>query len=231
MVLSLGDMIEGCEGWYPQQPHRVEMNLRDQIHTARRLIVRGLKEFSDLAPAVEVVAVGGNHGENREDGKSRTDFADNFDVGIYEAVSDQLGENPERFNNIVFRIPHEELSQTVKERGHVIGLFHGHQVGKGRFTFTKFDNWIKSQAMSRRPIGDADILINGHYHFHFMRYIGQRIHIQAPTLDGGSGWYDEMSGGQEKPGTLVFTLDEDGIDMMKVLSAERGERPDKWAGV
>lgn len=227
LVVSIGDMIENCTGYYPQQAARVEMNLREQEQTVRRLIVRGLKDFSDAAPAVEVLVVGGNHGENREEGKSFTDFADNFDVGVYEAVMDQLAENTERFNNIVFRIPQADLTQTIDEHGHVIGIFHGHQVS-GR-TITAMDKWIQQQAVARTAVGDADILVNGHFHHFYHRHLGPRHHLQAPTLDGGSEWFDQKAGGNEPAGTLVFTVDDDGLDNVRVLKAERTERPDKWS--
>lgn len=222
LIASIGDMIESCDGQYAQQTFRVEMNLRDQEHTARRLVVEGIKTLSDYAPVVEVLPVGGNHGENRKDGKSFTDFADNFDVSIFEAVKDQLGENPDRFGHVVFRIPREDLTQTIDLHGHILGILHGHQARRGGATTeAKIDKWLEGQLKARRPIGDADIIVNGHYHRFLFRTVGPRWHIQIPAMDGGSQWWDQVAGGGDPAGQVVFTIDENGLDNLRVFPAAR----------
>lgn len=216
VVASLGDLIENCAGHYAQQTFRADRNVRDQENTARRLATAGIKAFADICPVV-VLPVGGNHGEVRMNGASFTDFADNVDVGLYEPVADQLAENP-RFDNVRFHIPQADLTQTIDLHGHVLGLFHGHQV---RGAGDKVANWWKGQMKARAPIGDADIILNGHFHSLIVRSVGPRTHIQIPAVDGGSDWFDQTSGGGDPAGQVVFTVSDDGWDRLRVFELSR----------
>ena len=89
VVCGLGDLGEACSGFYNQQAFRVQLNSRDQRVLVRRMIVQALKEWT-MAPEVLVAAVGGNHGEERLNGQSYTDFADNRDVAVFEDVAEIL---------------------------------------------------------------------------------------------------------------------------------------------
>lgn len=216
VVASLGDLIENCAGFYPQQTYTVDLSLTEQEYLVQTLLVRGLKELSDLADEVLVLPVGGNHGENRADGKSFTDFADNFDVSVFRHVRDILQEN-ERFANVAFHIPSADLTQTLDVHGHILGIVHGHQATSGATVSKKIDTWWESQMRARAPIGDADILLNGHYHHLLVRSSGPRTHIQIPSMDMGSEWWDNSKGGREPQGQVVFTVTEDGWDNLRVL--------------
>lgn len=220
VVASLGDIVEGCSGFYAQQPYRVELNTREQRRTARQVIVSGLKAFSDVAP-VTVLAVGGNHGEVRNDGKSFTDFADNIDVAVIEDAADILAEN-ERFDDVSFHIPRADLTQTIDLHGTVVGLAHGHQarIG-GAKPAQKIETWWQGQMKGRQPIGDADVLLTGHYHHLLIQSIGPRTHMQAPALDGGSEWWTDIAGTDSPAGVLTFTVGSDGWDHLRVLPAAR----------
>jgi hypothetical protein len=168
-----------------------------------------------------VLPVGGNHGEVRNGGgQSFTDFSDNFDVGVFEPVADQLAENP-RFEHVRLHIPRADLTQTVDVHGHILGLFHGHQAKRGASVSQKIDNGLAGQMKARAPIGDADILLNGHYHHFLARSIGPRTHIQVPALDGGSDWFDQTAGGREPAGQVLFTIDADGWDNLRMFPAVR----------
>lgn len=216
VVASLGDLIENCAGFYPQQTYTVDLSLTEQEYLVQTLLVRGLKELSDLADEVLVLPVGGNHGENRADGKSFTTFADNFDVSVHRHVRDILSEN-DRFSNVGFHIPSADLTQTLDVHGHILGLVHGHQATSGATVSKKIDTWWEGQMRARAPIGDADILLNGHYHHLLIRSSGPRTHIQIPSMDMGSEWWDDTKGGREPQGQVVFTITEDGWDNLRVL--------------
>lgn len=220
VVASLGDIVEGCTGHYSQQTYRVELNNREQRRTARQVIVAGLKAFSDIAP-VTVLPVGGNHGEVRNEGASFTDFADNIDVAVIEDAADILSEN-ERFENVTFHIPHADLTQTIDLHGTIVGLAHGHQAKRGGSSpAQKLENWWQGQMKGRQPIGDADVLLSGHFHHLIVQSIGPRTHMQAPALDGGSEWWVDTSGLDSPAGVLTLVVGEDGWDHMRVLPAVR----------
>ena len=217
VVPVLGDLIENCAGFYPQQTYTVDLSLTEQEYLVQNLLTQGIKLFSDLAGEVIVLPVGGNHGENRTDGASFTDFADNFDVAVFRHVRDILAENPDRFGNVHFAIPKADLTQTVEVDGWVIGLLHGHQATRGATISAKIDNWWQGQMKARDPIGDADVLLNGHYHHFIARSVGPRWHFQMPSMDMGSEWWDQTHGGREPSGQVAFTVSEDGWDNLRIF--------------
>lgn len=219
VVASLGDLVEGCGQHYAQQTWRAQLNERDQRKTVRHTVVAGLKAFSDVAP-VTVLPVGGNHGEVRNNGKSFTDFADNIDVAVFEDTADILAEN-DRFENVTFHIPQADLTQTIDLHGTIVGLAHGHQARGGGSVEQKILRWWRGQMEGRQPIGDADILLTGHYHHLQVQQQGSRTWMQAPALDGGSEWFTNVSGLDSPAGVLTFTVSEDGWDNLKVLPATR----------
>jgi len=219
VVCSLGDLIENCAGFYAQQTFTVDRNLREQERIVRRLITQGLKTFADLAPVV-VLPVGGNHGENRANGKSFTDFGDNWDVGLFEPVAELMGENP-RFDNVGFHIPDADLTQTIDVHGTILGLVHGHQAKGGGKPHDKMMRWWDGQARGRLPIGDADVLLVGHHHHLMVREYGPRTIIQCPAMDGGSEWFADMTGEDSPPAAVTFTVGADGWSNFDVMGFSR----------
>ena len=211
-ILSLGDIIENCAGFYPNMTYGVELNLRDQVKVARRIMVKALTEWSPLFKNVVVCAIAGNHGENRDSGKTFTNFADNHDVAVVEQVQEILEQNPKAFGHVKFYIPEEELSATIEISGKIVGFAHGHQfrsgvsVKTGRFAFDKGIKWFAGQCMGREPIGDADLLVWGHFH-HYIKYPNRGSwFIQAPSMDDGSKWFKDMTGDEAPPGQVSFTI-------------------------
>ena len=83
--------------------------------------------------------------------------------------------------------------------GTIIGATHGHVFRKG-----KGHDWWARQAHARHRIAAADILLTGHYHHLRIEQDGDRLWMQAPTVDTGSPWYDQRHGGRSTPGTLTF---------------------------
>ena len=68
-IISLGDIIENCNGHYDTQTFGVQLNLRDQVKVARRIMVKAITEWAPLFDNVVISAIHGNHGENRNNGK------------------------------------------------------------------------------------------------------------------------------------------------------------------
>ncbi len=207
-IISLGDMIENCDGYYAQQTFRADLNRRDQVNLLRRLILKAIERWSPLFDRVVVACVGGNHGENRKEGKSFTDFADNDDVAVFDQIEDVLSANPERFGHVSFKIPKDNLAMTLDVYGVIVGLAHGHQAGKGANPIQRLTNWWKDQALGMQPVGDAKLLFTGHYHHFSLVNLGERTHIQAPALDGGSDWWRNATGMHAHPGILTLMVGE-----------------------
>lgn len=204
LVAASGDIVEGCE-IYPHQSWELQGDMRDQENAGRRLIVAGLKQFAQHFDDIQVLAVGGNHGERRVDGK-RTNRHDNADVKVFEQAADILAEHS-YYEHIKFRVPREDLAATLSVEGWVLGLTHGHIAGKGAGSpEAKLLGWYKGQAAGKRPAGDSDVLVTSHYHHPRLADWGGCLWMQAPTMDGGSPQHEEMFGLGAKPGLLTFGM-------------------------
>lgn len=218
VAACLGDLVESCDSHYPMQTFGVQAHRREQARITRRLLVKALTEWAGVFPRVLVPVVGGNHGENRRDGKAFTAFGDNDDVAIPEQAAEILSANEDAYGHVGFRLPERDLTQTVDVAGTIVGLAHGHQAKRGGSTPPqKVWSWWSGQAMGQQPVGDADVLLTGHYHHLIVQQAGARTHIQAPALDGGSEWWTHQSGQDAPPGMLTLTVDADGWDDLKVL--------------
>lgn len=216
-VLCLGDLVEGCDGHYAIQTFTVEVDRRDQVKIARRLLRDALIRWSKLVPSITVAAIGGNHGENRKNGKAFTTLNDNDDVALVESVAEIFAANPEAYGHIKFNIPTDELSLTLEVHGKIIGITHGHLARSGMGVEAKLRRWIADQSLGRQPIGDCDILVSGHYHSFKLADFGGVKWIQAPALDGGSVWWNQSTGEVADVGVLTFLVSSQGVSDIQLL--------------
>ena len=210
VVVGLGDLFESCAGHYAMQTFQADLDRREQTTVLRRILVKALTHWATFAPRIIVAAVPGNHGENRQNGKAFTNFGDNDDVAVMEQVAEIVRANP-AYDHISFVFPKNELTLTLDVNGTILGLAHGHQV-KG-----SAESWWGKQAFGLQPIGDADILLTGHYHHLVVKQSGARTHFQAPALDGGSQWFTEQAGVVAPAGLLTITVGRYGWDDLRVL--------------
>jgi predicted phosphodiesterase len=214
-LVGLGDVIEACDGHYAMQAFEVELDERDQVKLARRLIVQII---SDLAPhfkAIVVPCVPGNHGENRRAGKAFTSFGDNLDVAVFEQASEVIAATP-GMSHVEFIIPNDELSITLDIKGTIVALAHGHQVRSGGARGVK--GWWSKQSFGMQPSMGATILLTGHFHHLVVDQDGPRTHFQCPTLDDGSPWFEATNGVSSIAGTLTFLVGPEGWSDMEVLN-------------
>ena len=216
-VLCLGDLVEGCDGHYDIQTFTVEVDRRDQVKIARRLLRDALIRWSRVVPSITVAAIGGNHGENRKNGKSFTTLGDNDDVALVESVAEIFQANPEAYGHIKFAIPTDELSLTLEVHGQIIGITHGHLARSGQGVEGKLRRWIADQTLGRQKIGDCDILVTGHYHSFKLADWGGVKWIQAPALDGGSVWWRQSTGEIADVGVLTFLVSSQGVSDIQLL--------------
>lgn len=211
VVAVLGDMIENCEGHYPSQTFTIEANRRQQIRICRRLIRDAICRWSKMFGEVIVLAVPGNHGENRNgSGRSFTTPGDNDDVGVVEQVADILSSNPDAYGHVTFIIPEDEVYLVYDFGGTVMGFFHGHITKGGSDPRKKLHDWWADQIFANSPLADAKILLTAHYHHLSVIDYGVRVHMQAPAMDGGSEWWENLGGGRSRPGILTFVIDDEG---------------------
>lgn len=213
VIASLGDLGEGCVGHYEQQTFGVVLDRRDQNKIVRRLARNLVMELSPMFDRVIVAAVAGNHGENRQNGKSFTSTNDNDDVAVWESIAESLSVNPDLFGHIEWLLPKSELSVSFRVGNKVIGLAHGHQAKN-----TDIGKWWQGQALASRPVASADLLLTGHFHHFRMAEVAKgRWWIQVPAMDGGSAWFEEMAGSGNSHGQVAFVLNDNGWHELQVL--------------
>lgn len=218
LVAGLGDMVEACDGHYAMQTFSVELDGRQQERLVRRVLVDLLSEWVRLVPRMMVAAVPGNHGEARRGGKAFTSFDDNSDLKVFETVQEILSANFEVFGHVEWCLPDGDMSLVVEVAGQKVAFAHGHQARSGSGPAGKLRNWWRAKMDSGHPVGEARILVSGHYHHLQVVQDGNRTWFQCPANDGGSRWFEEQGGATTACGTLTFTVDEDGWDDLKVLS-------------
>lgn len=216
LIANLGDLVEGCVGFYPMQTFNVALSRREQTRLGRELLTEQILAWADDFAEVLVAAVPGNHGENRnDDGKSFTNLGDNDDVALVEGVAEAFDlakvAGSTRYEHVKFAITKNELSITLDVSGTILGLSHGHAAGRRPQTgknlaHTKEWDWWYGQMMGRQPISDADILLTGHFHYLSVICQGGRTAIQAPPLDDGSEWFVESNGLPSTAASLTLVV-------------------------
>lgn len=206
LFAGLGDLVESCSNHYNMQEFSTILDERSQQKVARRMIYTLIKEIMPLFRKGLVCFIGGNHGENRKNGKAYTTFADNKDVMLAEELQEIFKESP-AYNKILdFIIPDNELHLTIEVSDVAILLLHGHQMKGAGNSQAKARKWLSDQAFSRNATADADIVLHGHYHFFSAYESSDRLILQAPTLDSGSEWFENTKGDKSRAGMLTFVI-------------------------
>lgn len=207
-LVGLGDLVEGCTGYYASQEWETELTRREQVNVTRRLLLRILRDFTQFGVPITMATVAGNHGEHRKNGKSFTTLGDNDDVAVFEQLYDIVSENPKAFGKVDFVVPGNDLTACIQLSGVNVGLAHGHQARVSGNPQAKLFSWWKDQTIGDQPVGRAKVLVTGHYHHFSAVTYGHRTHFQAPTLDGGSEWFTETSGIASPSGMLTLLVGE-----------------------
>jgi len=222
-VIGLGDLVEACSGHYAMQTFQVELDGREQSRLVRRLLIELLTEWVKHVDDLVIGAVPGNHGQRRKDGKAYTSWGDNLDVEVFEVVREILQSNPDVYGHVRYAIPDQEQTITLDLSGTVVGFAHGHQFTGGSGVQGKALRWWAAKAMSREAVGDADVLVSGHYHHLQVHGEGVadsskgRTWMQCPALDCGSDWWEHQGGAPTQQGTLTFATDATGWSDLAIL--------------
>ena len=194
LVIFLGgDLVEGCS-IYPNQNWQIDMDMRAQIRTTTGILLHSLDRLATLFDRATVMAVPGNHGENRFNGK-RNNRHDNFDQLCAEATAMAATRDP-KLEHVNFNISYDQPALTMDIQGHIYALTHGSVYGKGNGgdPSVKAYNWYKNMAAAHHPVGDATVLVGNHYHHEIIRNFGSLLFVQNPAMDGGSPEFEDYSG-------------------------------------
>lgn len=205
VIIGGGDLVEGCD-MFQNHAFEVDSDRRTQIRNTVSFILDGLDRLAPLFSRVSVLAVGGNHGENRI-GHKRTTRGDNDDCAVFEHAA-LAASRDQRLQHVQFRIAEDEPAKTMEVAGWILGTTHGQAYGKtmSGSVEQKAFKWFSGQAAGRHPVGDSDILLTHHFHHYAARDWGSCQWIQTPAMDGGSAWVADMNGQTSQPGMLSFVM-------------------------
>lgn len=205
VIIGGGDMVEGCS-IYPNQPFELDLDgRRRQVNVVTDMILDGIDRLAPLFEDVTVLAVGGNHGENRIKG-NRTSRHDNDDCLVFENAARATSRDP-RLQHVNYVIAEDEPAKTLDVCGWILATTHGQAFGKGAGgPEKKAQNWYKGQAGGHFPAGDAHVLVSHHYHHKAERDWGACLWVQTPANDGGSPQHSDLMGEATDPGMLSFVM-------------------------
>lgn len=218
VIAGLGDLVEGCHSFYSDQTYTVQADRREQMRIVRRGVLDIVRTLAPLAEKVTLTAVGGNHGQHRQNGKAITGTADNDDVACFEQVAEILAEAPDIYGNVEVRLPHDRLALNLEAGGQILAITHGHIArGKGDPASTLWSWWAGQSHGRYYPVGDANVLLTGHYHHLCVRVQESRALFIAPSLTKVGDYWGASTGYVTDAGTLTFVLSSSGWSNLEVL--------------
>lgn len=205
VVIGGGDMVEGCD-IFPNQSYSLDRDMRAQTNVATDMILWGLDNLAPMFSKVVVLAVGGNHGQNRRGG-NKINRTDNTDLLVFENAA-RTAERDARLQHVDFVIAQSEPIKAIDVNGHILATTHGDVYGKGTggSIDQKFWNWFRSRAAGRLPGGDADVVIGHHFHHDASKDFGSVFWKQTNPLDGASMHFTDYSGQYSRPGMNTFVM-------------------------
>lgn len=205
VVLLGGDLIEGCN-IFPNQSFEIDLDRRAQIRTMTGILLNMLDRLAPEYDTVRVLAVGGNHGEHRQNGK-RVNRHDNDDQLVAEAAA-LAAERDSKLSHVAFTIAKSEPALTMDIQGHITALTHGNVYGKmtGATPGQKAYAWYKNMAAGHQPVGDATLLVGNHFHHEIVTNYGTLLFVQNPAMDGGSPTFADYSGTDCPAGMATWVM-------------------------
>lgn len=219
-LIDVGDCVESFEN-VASQGFVNDLSHPEQLRVARRLFTEGAIRLARRHSKLTCVSVPSNHGRWRRGKDALGRPGDDYGIEILTAVSDAFKLNPDAFGHVDFVVPdvwQETLALDVY--GTILAVTHGHQVRRPEL----IPSWWAGQVHGGQPAADADILLTGHFHITRIQPTGRSAHtgrakwwIQAPTLDNGSDWWRLLKGDDSDPALMVFTVDANGWDNMRLL--------------
>ena len=212
IVLDPGDLIEGFQNT-SSQPHTNDLSHPAMLKIARSVltdVVEAARASTLPDGSVTVATVPSNHSAWRQGKGYLGRPGDDYGLDVHRAVQSVF--EYAGVDDVEWVFPETEYEESLAlsvpaSPGIKIGLVHGHQSRSG-----KFNDWWKGQALGSKPLAGCHYAVSGHYHSFVFEPAGwldgrERYHIQAPPMDNGSAWWENLSGEQSRPGIVHFLVD------------------------
>lgn len=212
--LNLGDSVENIQNTSAQLGTN-DLSLTDQISQERKLEHLIIDVLAATHDDVSVNIVPSNHCQLRQGKGLIGTPGDDWGINITQQLEFAYSLNPDLYSHVRFNYPVDKWieSMVVDVEGVKIGMVHGHQK-------TQPDGiplwWAKQ--VHGGILHEAELLVTGHFHHFILRNTGVHIntgrpkyHIQAPALDNGSSWFQNISGESAEAGLVVFRVNQDGF--------------------
>jgi hypothetical protein len=203
VLAGLGDILEGCSGWYDGQAFTIDMDERQQFHVATELMMSIIDRFAGYD--VLVTGCTSNHGEKRP---VATGALDSRDLQLLDQVA-RICAHSERYSHVQFAGPDATDPHVTKfeAAGVRVATTHGHVGFKGGNAAGAAEGWLLGQIRGQAPAADAEILISGHrHHLAVAEWGRRRTWFQCPANDGGSRWFRSRTGFQSPAGQLSLLV-------------------------
>jgi hypothetical protein len=213
VIVDPGDLIENDKN-VNSQARTNDLTVPEQLHVARTILSAVVGDLAALHASTRVITVPSNHGQYRDSvgkGGGAGKPSDDFGIDIHRAVADQY-----KFagrDDVTWLIPETwRESLAIDVRGTVLGVVHGHQFSPGQA-----GKWWAGQVHGDQPVAAASILLHGHYHNASMQQSGSlrgrpKWILGADALDGGSDWFQNITGEVSEPSITTFTITDAGWD-------------------
>lgn len=204
VLVDAGDGLEGFES-APNANRVNDLQQTEQVRVWRRIAWRWVDALARLTEDLVWVGVPSNHCRVRQGKNNLGPALDDWGIEVTSQLADIAAVNP-AYSHVRFVIPAEHAEHVLLELadGKVLGVIHGHQANQPN----QMMDFLKKN--SRSGIGQADIVLCGHFHHLRVVSFGDRQWLMvSPTMDNGSSWF-QYSGEVSDPGVLSFTVDADG---------------------
>jgi hypothetical protein len=201
-IALLGDCIEGMNSQGGKLRWRTSLTLTEQVRVVRRLVMYAVEAFAPMCDRLTIASIPGNHDEaGSRDLHTRSD--DSWAIEAVVAVEDAISMSKRQdLKHVEIYVPGPDQHGVVMEVGGMrVAHIHGHQHPMG-----KHWAWMSGQSLGRQPEGEADLLLEGHWHHFQHDEEGHREYVGVPAVETESVWWKHKKGTPGNPGALILRI-------------------------
>lgn len=205
-----GDCLEGVVSQGGRNAWLTQETITEQYRLLRRLMLEAVDTFRG-APEVKLDVVNGNHDQAGRQWNTKP--GDGWATEAATAVSDAIKLNTLAYGHVEVRVPESwSGSMTVPVGDTVVTIAHGHQWKRGAAM-----RWWADQSVHNQPAGAAQVLQHAHEHVGHAELHATKTVVCSPSLDCGSDWFREKSGGEARRGAFAYLLRAGEVSRLSVV--------------